>query len=84
VAAREGGRPGKGREEGEGIMAQYEAEAVAHLVDARVALDNLRALNGCDHYHDAMRAVTFAAHALGVSTMDLVAMAAGRRNGVAA
>jgi len=65
-------------------MAQYEAEAVSHLVDARVALDNLRALNGCDHYHDAMRAVTFAAQALGVSTNDLVAMAAGRRNGVAA
>jgi len=59
-------------------------DAVAHLVDARVALDNLRALNGCDHYHDAMRAVTFAAQALGVSTMDLVAMAAGRSTGTAA
>jgi hypothetical protein len=64
------------------VAAPY--EAIPYLVDARVALDNLRALNGCDHYHDAMRAVTFAAQALGVSTNDLVAMAAGRSTGTAA
>lgn len=43
-----------------------EAVVVGQLVAARAALLHLRALNGSTHYHDAMRAVSYAARALGV------------------
>jgi hypothetical protein len=53
--------------------------AVDYLVDARMALEKLSALNGCDAWHDAMRGVSLAARALGVSTNNLVALTEARR-----
>ena len=53
--------------------------AVDYLVDARMALEKLSALNGCEAYHDAMRNVTRAAEALGISVNNLVALTEARR-----
>lgn len=58
-------------------------EAVQQLVSARVALDRLDgaagAMQGRDDYHDAYRAITFAAEALGVSVMNMAALAGAQR-----
>ena len=58
-------------------------EAVQQLVSARVALDRLDgaagAMQGRDDYHDAYRAVTFAAEALGVAIWELAVSCAQRR-----
>lgn len=83
MAAREGRRPGEAREAREGVMlsrtdgtrSAIEAAVLDELVQARAALLQLRALNGCTHYHDAMRAVSYAARALGVSPDQLNNMA---------
>lgn len=56
-------------------MNALEAAVLGELVQARAALIQLRALNGCTHYHDAMRAVSYAARALGVSPDQLNDMA---------
>ena len=56
-------------------MSALEAAVLGQLVQARAALVQLRALNGCTHYHDAMRAVSYAARALGVSPDQLNDMA---------
>lgn len=76
MAAREGGRPGKAGEAGEGVMATgAETAALVHLVTARAHLLQLRALNGSTHYHETMRAVSNAARALGVRPDELNDMA---------
>lgn len=57
-------------------------EAVQRLVDARVALVRLEeqaALQGVDEWHDAMRAVTDAASALGVVVVNFDALAKAQR-----
>lgn len=56
-------------------MPAVEAAVLDELVQARAALLQLRALNGCTHYHDAMRAVSYAARALGVSPDQLNTLA---------
>ena len=56
--------------------------AVHRLVDARVALTRLEdaaGLQGVDEYHDAMRAVTRAAEALGVVVVNFDALARAQR-----
>jgi len=56
--------------------------AVQRLVDARVALVRLEAahaLQGVDEWHDAMRAVTNAAWALGVVPVNFDALAHAQR-----
>ena len=52
-----------------------DAVVLAELVAARAALLQLRALNGSTHYHDAMRAVSYAARALGVRPDELNTLA---------
>lgn len=52
-----------------------EAVVLSELVAARAALLHLRALNGSTHYHDAMRAVSYAARALGVRPDELNTLA---------
>lgn len=52
--------------------------AVDYLVDARMALQKLSALNGCDAWHDAMRGVSLAADALGISPKNLAALTEAR------
>lgn len=52
-----------------------EAVVLAELIAARAALLHLRALNGSTHYHDAMRAVSYAARALGVRPDELNTLA---------
>lgn len=83
MAACEGGRPGEACEAGEGVMSWGNRdECVQRLVDARVALTRLNeahALNGVDDFHDAMRAVTHAAGALGVSVVNFDALAKAQR-----
>jgi hypothetical protein len=54
-----------------------DGKVLRELVQARAALLHLRALNGCTHYHDAMRAVSYAARAVGVAPDELNRMAEG-------
>lgn len=52
-------------------MSALEAAVLGELVQARVALLQLRALNGCRHYHDAMRFIAQAAERMGVTPGQL-------------
>lgn len=60
-------------------MSALEAAVLGELVQARAALIQLRALNGCTHYHDAMRAVTHAANCMGITVQEFDALAKAQR-----
>lgn len=59
-------------------------DAIARLVDARASLRRLEddhALQGVDEYHDAMRAVSYAAEALGLWSVHLDTLARAKYGG---